>query len=197
MGAVLVALGLALAVAAHPGPLPGEVGYVEWWQGLGEPALSIADAVWSTTGTEAALVVAAAAAIWMLGRRGQRRQGAVVIVVAAVTMLVVQPVVKQIVDRPRPSPELVLVRAETQSPSFPAGHSMSTTTVWGAAAALAWRRRRMALAVAAVAPIVLTFFAGAVQGVHWPTDAIAGTLLGAAAAAAATWRFDDAGGVGR
>jgi membrane-associated phospholipid phosphatase len=190
-----VAAGLAIAVVAHPGPLPGEVRYVEWWQRLGEPVPSLADSVWWTTGTEAALVVAAAAAIWLFARREHRRHGAVVIVVAAVTMLVVQPLVKQIVDRPRPGPELVSVRAETQSPSFPSGHSMSTTTVWGAAAALAWRRRRTFMAIAAATPIVLTFFAGAVQGAHWPTDAIAGTLMGAAAATGAMWRLDQAGDV--
>jgi membrane-associated phospholipid phosphatase len=66
--------------------------------------------------------------------------------------------------------------------SFPAGHSMSTTTVWGALASVAWARGRRAVAVAAAAPIVFTLVASGVQGVHWPTDAIAGTSLGAVAA---------------
>jgi membrane-associated phospholipid phosphatase len=48
-------------------------------------------------------------------------------------------------------------------------------------AGFAWQRRRTALA-ASLVPIVVTFVSG-VQGVHWPTDAVGGTLLGALAAA--------------
>ena len=178
--AVLFAIGLGLVVIAHPGPLPGELGYVHWLQDLDEPVPTLADVVWAITGTEAALVVAAVPAAWLLARRV--RQAPLVVAIAAVTMLVVQPVVKEIVDRPRPSAQVVTIRAETESMSFPAGHSMSTTTVWGAVAGAAWARRHRAIGVACSLPIVLAFFAGGVLGVHWPTDAIAGTLLGATAA---------------
>jgi membrane-associated phospholipid phosphatase len=195
--AVTVAIGLAVAVLVDPGPLPGELGYVRWLQDLGQPVPTLAEVVRVTTGTEAALIVAAVPAGWLLWRR--KRQGAIVVAIAAVTMLVVQPTVKEIVDRPRPSPQLVAVRAPTESMSFPSGHSLSTTTVWGAAAGAAWMRRRYAVAAAAASPIVLTFFASGVQGVHWPTDAIAGTLLGATAARLIiprlplSWRFDNGG----
>jgi membrane-associated phospholipid phosphatase len=178
--AVLITIGLGLAVVAHPGPLPGELGYVRWLQDLDEPVPTLADVVWKITGTEAALVVAALPAGWLLARRG--RQGALVVAIAALTMLVVQPLVKELVDRPRPSAQVVSVRAETESMSFPSGHSMSTTTVWGAIAGAAWAHRRRAFGAAVALPIVLTFVASGVQGVHWPTDAIAGTLLGATAA---------------
>jgi membrane-associated phospholipid phosphatase len=179
--AVVLAFGLGMAVVAHPEPLPGELGYVQWLQDLDEPVPTLADVVWATTGTEAALVVALVVAGWLLARR-ERRQAALFVAVAALTMLVVQPVVKEIVDRPRPSAQLVTVRAEVESMSFPSGHSMSTTTVWGAVAGAAWAHRRRELGVAPASPIVFTFIAAGVQGVHWPTDAIAGTLLGATAA---------------
>jgi membrane-associated phospholipid phosphatase len=178
--AVVLVVGFALAVVVDPGPLPGELGYVRWLQDLREPVPTLADVVQATTGTEAALIVAAVPAGWLLWRR--ERHGAIVVAIAALTMLVVQPAVKEIVDRPRPSAQLVTVRAQTESMSFPSGHSLSTTTVWGAAAGAAWARRRRALASGAAVPIVLTFFASGVLGVHWPTDAIAGTLLGAMAA---------------
>ena len=177
----MLVIGLGVAVVAHPEPLPGELGYVRWLQDLDEPVPTVADVVWATTGTEAALVVAAVVAGWLIARR-QRRQAALVVAVAALTMLVVQPVVKEIVDRPRPSAQLVSARAEVESMSFPSGHSMSTTTVWGAVAGAAWAHRRREVGVAVASPIVFTFVAGGVQGVHWPTDAIAGTLLGATAA---------------
>jgi len=178
--AVLLAIGLGLLVVAHPGPLPGELGVVRWLQDRSEPVPTLADAVWTVTGTEAALVGAALPAGWLLARR--QRQGALVVAIAAVTMLVVQPLVKELVDRPRPSAQVVTLRAEAESMSFPSGHSMSTTTVWGAVAGVAWAHRRRAVAAAAAVPIVLTLVASGVQGVHWPTDAIAGTLLGATAA---------------
>jgi undecaprenyl-diphosphatase len=177
---VLVASALAVVVAVHPGPVIGEVGYVRWWQDLGGPVPDLSDLVWTLTGTEAALVVVAAAAAVVTWSRGWR--GAAAAGIAVVTMLVVQPAVKDIVDRPRPSADVVDVRATTTSESFPSGHSMSTTTVWGAAAGAAWVARRRALAVVAALPVAMTFVAAAVLGVHWPTDSIAGTLLGAAAA---------------
>ncbi len=178
--ALLVVVGLALVVVAHPGPLPGELGYVGWLQDLDEPVPSLARFVRMTTGTEAALVVAAVPAGWLLVRH--KWQGAIVVAIAAVTILVAQPAVKAVVDRPRPSPEQVTVRAPTESQSYPSGHSMSTATVWGAVVGAAWARGRRGVAVACAIPIVLTFFASAVQGAHWPTDAIAGTLLGVVAA---------------
>ncbi|HEX4982173.1 MAG TPA: phosphatase PAP2 family protein [Ilumatobacteraceae bacterium] len=178
--AVLSVIGLALVVVAHPGPLPGELGYIGWLQDLDEPVPTLARFVWTTTGSEAALVVAAVPAGLLIGRRDRR--GVIVVAIAAVSILVAQPAVKAVVDRPRPSPEQVTVRAQTESMSFPSGHSMSTTTVWGAAAGAAWACRRRWVAVATAVPIVLTFFASGVQGVHWPTDAIAGTILGATAA---------------
>jgi membrane-associated phospholipid phosphatase len=173
---------LACVVWAHPEPLPGELRYVRALQRLDEPIPTLAGAVWSATGTEQALVVAGVAAVALLWRRGAR--GAVAVAgaagIAAATMLAVQPGLKDAVDRPRPAPGVVDVRAATESESFPSGHAMSTTTVCGAAAAVLWRRRR-ALAIAGALPIVLTVFASAVQGVHWPTDAIAGALFGASA----------------
>lgn len=179
---VASALVLALVVGVGPDPLPGEIGYVRWLQGLGGPVPEVAELVRVTTGTEAALIVLALGAPWLVWR--YRAAGAIAIALLLGTMLVVQPALKDIVDRPRPTADQVDVRAEHASESFPSGHSMSTTAVWGTVAALAFQRRRIGLAVAASVPIVITFVASGVQGVHWPTDAIGGTLLGAASARA-------------
>lgn len=178
----LVVLALTLAVLVHPGPLPGELGYLHWLQDLGEPVPTLAEIVRATTGTEAALVVLIVPAAWMVWRH--RIAGAIAVAIALASMLVVQPLMKEVVDRPRPSVEQVDVRAEHESMSFPSGHSLSTTTVWGAIAGFAWLHGRRRLAAIAVLPIVLTVFSSGVQGVHWPSDALAGTLLGALAARA-------------
>ena len=126
------------------------------------------------------MVAGAVPAVWLVRRRG--RNGLTVVLIVLATMLVVQPVLKEAIDRPRPTPIEVEVRAEHSSMSFPSGHSMSTTVVWGTIGGgllIADRRR---LALVAALPIVLTFLSSGVQGVHWPTDALAGTLLGAVAA---------------
>ena len=68
--------------------------------------------------------------------------------------------------------------------SFPSGHSMSTSTVWAAAALLALGFHKPWLAGLLCVPIVLTAVASSVLGVHWPSDAVAGTLVGASAAIA-------------
>ena len=175
-------IGLVVRSAA-PDPLPGEIAYVRLLQRFGEPVPSLAELVRLTTSTEAALIIVAVAAPWLLWC--SRARGAFVIAVVLAAMLVVQPALKEAVDRPRPSEDQVEVRADHTSMSFPSGHSMSTTVVWATAAGLACQRRRFDLAGAVSVPIVLTFVSSGVQGVHWPTDAIAGTLFGAAFAGVA------------
>lgn len=178
--AVLIATVLGVTVAIHPGPLPGELGFVRTLQDLPEPVESLAEFVRLTTGSEGALLVAAPAIVWLIWRRRPRDLLAVAVVLGAI--LIIQPVAKEIVDRPRPNAEQVDVRAGHESRSYPSGHSLSTTTVWGAAVGLLWLARRRRLASLAAVPIVLTGFASSVQGVHWPSDAIGGTLVGFVAA---------------
>jgi undecaprenyl-diphosphatase len=181
--ALALLAGLTLAVLVHPGPLPGELAYVDWLQSLGGPVPEAAELVRLVTGTEGSLVVGALPAVWLVRRRG--RAGAAAVLVVVVAMLVVQPLFKELVDRPRPDATQVDVRAEHSSTSFPSGHSLSTTALYGVAVGLALRERRRAPALLAAVPVVVTGVASGVQGVHWPSDALAGTITGALAAALA------------
>jgi membrane-associated phospholipid phosphatase len=181
--AVAISIALAVTVVVNPGPLPGEVWLVRRWQMLDEPVPTIAEWVRLTTSTQAALVVGAVPAWWAV--RTYKRAGAVAVVIVAGTMLVAQPVLKEVVDRPRPTEAQVEVRAPYTSKSFPAGHSMSTTAAWGAAAIVAAGHRRPLLAGSLCVPIALTAAATQVQGVHWASDVLAGTFLGGSAACAA------------
>lgn len=180
VAAGVVVVALAVLVALHPGPLVGEVAVVRWLQDLPQPVPRAAAAVELLTGTEAALVAGAPLAFWSIVRR--HRRGLAAVAVAAAAMLIVQPVLKDVVDRPRPSAGQVEVRAERESESHPSGHSLSTTTLWGAVAAVAWRRGRRRWAAVAAAAIPLAAATGMVQGAHWPSDVISGTLIGAIAA---------------
>lgn len=183
----MVALGgfatlLAIAVIIHPGPLPGDLAIVTWWQRFGEPIPTIAEWVRLTTSTEANLIVAALPAWFLVHRYG--RLAAAAVAIGVVTMLLAQPLIKELVDRPRPTADQVDVRAEYTSMSFPSGHSMSTMAVWGVAVLVAVAMQRPRLAVVFAIPIALTSVASSIQGVHWPSDSLAGLLLGAISAIA-------------
>lgn len=160
--------------------LPGEVTIIRAWQRLPEPVPTVADAVRDVTGTEAALVLLApiaALALWH-----HRARALLPLMVLLIAMLVVQPVLKDVVDRERPTAGQVDVRAGFDSESFPSGHSLGTTAVWGSVALALWRAGHRRWAVAAALPIPATWMASDVLGVHWPTDSLAGTVIGGAAA---------------
>lgn len=178
-----IVVALSIAVLRDPGPLPGDLWIVRHLQRIGEPVPTFADWVRLTTSTEATLVVFAIPA-WLVIRR-HRRAGALAVAIAVATMLIAQPAFKELIDRPRPSTEQVDVRAGYDSASFPSGHSMSTATAWGAAAMVAARHRRRREATALCVPIALTSVASLIQGVHWPSDSLAGLLIGGIAACGA------------
>lgn len=86
--------------------------------------------------------------------------------------------VKRVVRRPRPDDPGVQVLVGTPSRlSFPSAHATSTT----AAAVLFGALLRRPLVAALVPPMALSRL---VLGVHYPSDVVAGSLLGAAVAAA-------------
>jgi membrane-associated phospholipid phosphatase len=85
-------------------------------------------------------------------------------------------VIKRIVGRRRPHHPSVQVNVSTPSTlSFPSSHATSTT----AAAVLLGRLTGLPLPAVLVPPMVLSRI---VLGVHYPSDVLAGSVLGAAAA---------------
>lgn len=86
--------------------------------------------------------------------------------------------VKRVVRRPRPDDPAVQIRVGTPSRlSFPSAHATSTT----AAAVLFGGLLRRPLVALVVPPMALS---RVVLGVHYPSDVLAGSLLGAAVAVA-------------
>lgn len=91
--------------------------------------------------------------------------------------------VKRVVRRPRPADPAVLVRVGTPSRlSFPSAHATSTTAAAVLFGALL-RGVGGGVAVALVVPPMA--LSRLVLGVHYPSDVVAGSLLGAAVAAVA------------
>jgi len=187
MGAawVLVVAGsLALSVmAAQHSRLPGDLRLTEWLQDSPLPGLGLSRAVRAVTTTEVVLATGfvVAAALWLLGRRRQ----AVALAAALVVLPLAQHWLKEAVDRARPSPELVDVRAGFSSPSFPAGHVMSPTLLYGFLLYLSLRPGlprlgRAAMGAWSVAVLVLSAPANVYMGVHWPSDVLGGYAWGTA-----------------
>lgn len=177
-GAFVAAVVLAALTATHD-RLAGDLAATRTVQAWPFPGQAFADVLRFVSGTEfvVALGAAIAVAIWLSGRR----RPALVLAAGLAVMVLLQFGVKEIVDRPRPSSDLVDLRSGFSSPSFPSGHTMSPTYLYGflAAAALAVPFRALARVAAAAIVAVFLALSGLANvwlGVHWFTDVIGGYL---------------------
>ena len=129
--------------------------------------------------TPSLVVITLAAAAW-LAWRGRKADSLLVVAGSAGAFLLV-PLLKVVIERPRPalSDHVVLV----QSWSYPSGHSLNSIAVLGLLTVLAVRERpgaarRTLLAVLGAFLVVAVGFSRVYLGVHWPSDVLAGWLIG-------------------
>ena len=87
----------------------------------------------------------------------------------------------------RPRPDLVPHLDHVSSASYPSGHATSAAAVYLLLAWLALPRWRTAAWALAATMIILNAFSRIMLGVHWASDIVGGTLLGAAFALIAVW----------
>ena len=128
----------------------------------------------------------------------RRRRQALYLIITAVLGVTVNNIIKTMVGRSRPHFSNAVAHALGKS--FPSGHAMNSTVVYGALLLLAWRplrtTARRALALAATTVIITAIAASrVVLGVHYVTDVVAGVVLGAAfvlasAAAFTAWQHE-------
>ena len=91
--------------------------------------------------------------------------------------------INPLVGRPRPSPELVDVAMQIPAGSFPSGHALNLTAIFGFLIYLTVLHvrpdlpRRLLEALLAL-PILTIGFARIADGAHWPSDVLGGYMLG-------------------
>jgi membrane-associated phospholipid phosphatase len=197
LAAGLVLIGLTL-VASEADPNIVDLAATRWLQQFNSPwfAALMAAVSWLGFSPQNLIMPLALAApfaarrlwveaLWILGSQSS----------ALVTILL-----KDIVHRARPSPELVGVLAPLTDPSFPSGHVVQYTTLFGVAFFLVYvlsqpsSRRTAALVLLAI-PIVLVGPSRLYLGQHWLSDVIGGYAVAAMLLvpycwAYARWRLD-------
>lgn len=142
----------------------------------GNPTVISAARGMSHFGEHALGWVGIAAAGWLVDRPRRRQWAGVA--VGAVGAHAASIVIKRVVRRPRPHDPAVRINVSTPSKlSFPSSHATSTA----AAAVLLGKLTGLPLPAVLVPPMVLS---RVVLGVHYPSDVLAGSALGAASAAA-------------
>ena len=135
------------------------------------------------TGTVVMMIVAVSGLfLWLTAHR----YSAILLFIATTGSILLNNLLKLGFARPRP--QLFDWGTHVVSSSFPSGHAMSAAVVYGTVAYLAARlqRRRWHRAVTMLCAIVLIMLIGFTRlylGVHYPSDVIAGMIIGLAWAA--------------
>ena len=170
------AIGLSVLAGLHS-RLPGDLDIAEWVQGSPFPGMGVSRLVRVVGSTEVVLATGGVVAVvlWLVGRRRQ----ALLLALGLVVLPFLQHGLKELVDRPRPTPDLVELRAGFSSPSFPSGHVMSAALLYGLLLYLSLRIAlpsvlRLALMGWCAFMMVVSGPANIYVGVHWPSDVVGG-----------------------
>ncbi|HEX6939835.1 MAG TPA: phosphatase PAP2 family protein [Longimicrobiales bacterium] len=128
-------------------------------------------------GTNYSLAPIVTIAVVWLWRRG-RHTAALHLAVVQAGSWVLNPAIKFTIPRPRP--DLFELRGQYAFPAYPSGHSIAVVSVLFTVAYLIHRAGHGTWAYVVVAAFyVLNSYSRIYLAVHWPTDVIGGTIVGA------------------
>jgi undecaprenyl-diphosphatase len=124
--------------------------------------------------------VGIAAAVVMYVRK--RRLGALMVVIA-LSGVPINYAIKELIGRPRPDGSLVSVLLPTVGLSYPSGHAMASTMLYGLLGVLCWIHlkrpvlRQLLTAFFFLLPIVISL-SRVYVGAHWLSDVVGGCTAG-------------------
>jgi len=183
--ALIASLGLfgVLAVLASGAAyFPIDLSITQALQGLRSPvfhALMVAVSWLGYMPQAVITLLLPAAAAWWLCYRWEAKM----IVLSTAAVVLVNIIVKTVVNRPRPASTLVEVYTTLSTHSFPSGHVMFAVGLFGFLLFLAFTLMRpswlrVALIVMFAALIALTGLSRIYLGEHWASDVLGAYLLG-------------------
>ena len=178
---LFVLIGYALIVTDNAGPTPGDTEAIDIVDKLRTGWLTDMAKVVTALGSSAVLIPLSLIAGAVLGWR-RRWVELAVLAGAVVTMLIAVPVVKEIVDRPRPPGGLVSAAGQ----SYPSGHAAHSVFYAWLALTIALRVRPgwtygTALMIVGLAVTAAIGLSRVYLGVHYLSDVSGGWGLGVAA----------------
>jgi hypothetical protein len=173
--AALLAGLTGLVVAGDP--IPGERAVLRVLHAEESAAHDVAHAVSWGSGSEMVTVAAATCCLLLLVRR--RPAAAAVLGASVAFVLVMGPLLKRVVARPRPTGWPL--PADVSEHAYPSGHAAACAAVTLAALVLVGRSRTRRRAAVGLVLLVLlgTAWAQLALGRHHPSDLVAGWLLAA------------------
>ena len=167
-----------------------EVGATRWIQSTSPGSLEATAEFMTVMGRSpisTLIPLFAVGVLWAL-----RHRGLAAFLGLAALARVLSVVVKALVDRPRPSAALVDVANQLGDPSFPSGHVLGATLLYGFLIYCAERsithpllKRGIQGGLALV--IVLMGYARVELGEHWPTDVLGGYAIGLLVLSVVIW----------
>ena len=167
-----------------------EVEAISWVQSASPDALLQIAKFMTVIGRSPISTVIPAVAIVAMWVWGQRHLS---IFLAAVALArVLSEVVKQLVDRPRPSASVVDVTYQLGGPSFPSGHVLGAALFYGfliycAELSISNKPVRRLVQGSLATVILLMGYSRVELGAHWPTDVLGGYAIALLVLSAMIW----------
>ncbi len=179
--AAVAGFAILAAFAGAQDTFPGDVSLAQRLQEVDSSLFArLLDWVEDLTDLPLLVVIYAVVAVALYVRAGRETA---VLLLFSVLGRGVNSVLKEIIDRPRPSAVLVDFTDQPSSLSFPSGHSEGAMVLYGlifyfAGVYVKEVRLRAAVQIGCAAIVIATGIERVYAGHHWPSDVIGGWYIG-------------------